>query len=258
MKKTLLKSLSLLIATSVFLTNCSKNDDPKKLSCLPTSLADEDGEIVNIVYDANGLIKENNRQEVGTTDNYKSLYTYNSDGKVTLIEEFRNDVKEAYHEITYSNSLIVHSYYSKVSDTFEKQSFERYYLTNGRITASTNHDMYNDFITEDSTVMEYDSRENIVKVTEYYQGVLDDIIDLQFDDKINPFHLITYSIGDDELFTLFTLSVNNAVKATIKSYDNGNVVDTDTETIVYTYDSNGYPKTIDYGDGPGSITYQCK
>jgi hypothetical protein len=251
MHKSLLKILALI--ASIGLANCSKDNESSKPECLPITITDLNNGITSITYDNNGRIKETVREDPSTSDNHRGVYTFNNAGKLTLVEKFINDTKVAYDEITYSDNQALINFYEKNGADFEKVSFHIVYFSKGKPTTKTYHEASNNFVTDDSTFVEYNSKGNVEKVTNYYKGSLATKFNITYDDKINPYNLIGYGIGSDEIFSLRSLTPNNSVKVDYESYSNGSLQTSGSTTATYTYDEKGYAKTINNR----SIEYQC-
>jgi hypothetical protein len=253
-----LKNFLPVLLAAGFIVGCS-DDDEKEPTCLPTRLPGEesyfdityndDNQIESIVFD---------HYDPDETGNYSTNVTYNADNKIAKISHLQDGLEEAYTSITYSASEIVAEHYVKDGDASFKDSFTKYYLTGGKITSYTDHGYWNDFQTDDSTVFTYNAAGNITTVETYYYGIKESRAELEYDDKFNPYHQIVYDASDDDVFGVFSLSVNNWVKATY--YTGDETTSNEIETATYTYDEDGKPLTrkYDWEDEARTFSYKCE
>jgi hypothetical protein len=110
----------------------------------------------------------------------------------------------------------------------------------------------------DSTVYTYDSKGNITHVDGYDPNkVKEYTYDVEYDNNVNPYKQAGVSGGDDMFFDMQNISTNNIVHST---YTYLSPSSTESETITYTYDSDGKPLTrkYDWEDSTRDFSYLCE
>lgn len=245
---------AMLFAFTVVLNSCSEDDEPVTQSCLPIEMPGEDG-MMKLSYNDQNVVTQVEYLEYGNEDPGRFIQKlYYTDGKLTKTESYDSEVLEGYSEFVYTEAKIIENVFRLSGEEgFTKNEFYTYYLESGKITKIAWKDIK--YTGYDSALYMYDAAGSITNLKKYnsdkellYSSVL------EHDNKPNPYKVSGISAGDGGFFEHSNLSNNNWVKATTQVDG-----DSESETMLYTYDTNGNLITRKYDGGTTrSYKYNCK
>ena len=232
-----------IIGISLISSGCTDQDDatPAVPACLPTIMPAEigDDDYLQIAYDELGR-----PSAISDPDNpqYSLAVKYGDQNRLLSVgEEGDHD----YFLFEYTDGEIKETYYYQ--DDEGGYTFDRFHIyktdAQERIISSTEYDVEKSGTEKESTdEYTYDERGNIVKVVstnwEYNNEVSTTL--LAYDDKVNPFYTVGFTLDGNGLFNFISLSPNNLI-----SYQWGDD-ETLADNISYEYDERGNPVKLFY------------
>lgn len=190
---------------------------------------------INLTYDSNNFLTENNYQETGSgTFSSNTSFTYDSNGNLINFEDV---------DLTYNGNIIT------ATGTIEgnaNSTIELETNTSGQITKLTEIDNY--------TIFEYDSNGNIITAENYDNNdILLTTFNIEYDQNENPFYGQMESIYIErfiEFFYPFAGIFISGFEGYSFPYLKNNIVSISENTnsiatYTYTYDSESYPIAVD-------------
>jgi len=209
-------------------------------TCYVVKENNSDGSYVNITYNSDHKVISS--EEFSSTGNLiekrEIIYSDNNVSKVNIYEDGKVSTK---FEFKYSDKLDSAILYIDTLGSLTKMG---YYLYNYNGDKISKFSMFVEFFgqTIEFSRNEYEyNGENVSKLSVYELGGVASLnlvstLDLEYDDKINPYR----NIGiNDLLGGIQYMSKNNVTKITYKDAD-GNVDDSKSNNIVFEYNSDNY------------------
>lgn len=258
-----LKTIIVIIISSLFVISCSKDDESTPEPAKPTYLLTKTifgSSNTNYTYDADNKLIVLEQMNPAST-NYKTAFFYNSNGR--LEETFDSSSGGPFpsysktkttHVYDAQNRLIERKFFENSYDfpsvfNYEKSDFFEY---NGNSVIQKTINSGNS-LPGRRAVFEFNTDGNVSKYTIYSQidannpnGLMDTSVVYVYDDKINA----ETSLSAERAFPFF--NKNNIIKMT-QTNSSG---DTTIIDIIYEYNQDGYP--IKQTVGKSSITLEWK
>ncbi|MFT3738790.1 MAG: hypothetical protein QM786_08520 [Breznakibacter sp.] len=248
-----------MTASAVFVSSCSDDDDDNPTASVKQILAvvksepnEAEHDSIVFSYNTNGELVQTDEYLVSgssITKTGENKFTYKT-GKLVSVETFEREgsamVKSDKDSISYDDN-------NRIEKIFDFSVADDEFVLNDYTTIVT----YNDnsslpsrytFDTYGYQDYEYDARNNIVKLKDYDNGVLDGIDIYTYDTRKNPFKGNYLMVNELEFF-----NTNNILTVTGEDYR---------QVRTYEYNSEGYPtKTTlveTYPDSTEEYSYTLK
>jgi hypothetical protein len=271
-----MKNLKLLIVLflgiGLTFASCKKDDDddgsgdkptPEAKTCYVVKENKSDGSYVSITYNSDHkVISSEDFSSTGSLIEKKEVIY--SDSKVSIINIYEDGNLSTKFEFKYSDKLDSAIMYMDTLGSLTKIGYLLYSYNGEKISKMS---MFVEVLGQSLEVSRNEyifSGENVSKYSVYelegFSLNLVSILDLEYDDKINPYR----NIGiNDLLGGIQFMTKNNITKYTYKDAD-GNVDDSKSYNIVYDYNSDNYftkyvETNFDNSDTKTSlIDYECE
>jgi hypothetical protein len=234
--KSLTRAFIFCLGSLAFLVGCKDSEPVKVDACLPTQfpLEEDAGEAITS-YDSKNRIINITYTFDDEPNVFRSAHLY-KDGKASFIYFYVNGyLADDFVAIKYGVDTVRENYYRTRELPEYLRSYRKYYLKDEKISGFTEFELSDNFARGDSTIIEY-TGENVTMMKIFNSDdILVTTIELEFDDKVNPYFETGFS-GGEYLYSFLNLSVNNPIKQT-------NVELGETIEYTYTYDERGFPLT---------------
>lgn len=265
------------VAMMISLVSCDKDEKEKKIR-LKSIVWTEDGESVTMTFSYDNA---GNLSKIQYSNGYSEQYTYNGQGKLSREDMYSGDTLEYSILYTWNGNSITRVYSDEsdykavitINSAGEVLKYERFYLiesqwvnlsydintwTSGNLTSAEGYTSDAFFAKAKKVII----RENALKMKWIYhvrpvknmKGFVKEWQDaFTYDNKNNPlrpFQPFQFNAEPTDY------SKNNMLTYEGAYYDSEGTSHPYSGSITYQYNSDGYPSTLNDGEGTGTFTYE--